>query len=104
MRYRPLLPRSSNARMIYGRLRLQSSAALQASQKSTGTASTAPLYSPEDQPQAAHQAMEPKFIISLANAPNSPKTLELQWSEAMQLFLSLGNALQMFSKECSGPH
>jgi hypothetical protein len=32
MRFRPMLPRSSNARTTYGRLRLRSSAALQTSQ------------------------------------------------------------------------
>jgi hypothetical protein len=52
----------------------------------------------------ASAATEPRFIISLASAPNRPKTLELQWSEAIQLFHNLESALLMSSKECSGPH
>jgi DNA polymerase len=58
----------------------------------------------EDLRQVELQATEPKFIISLGDVPNSPKTLELQWSEAIQLFHNLESALLMSSKECSGPH
>jgi hypothetical protein len=64
----------------------------------------APSYSPEEAPPAELVPMEPKFTISLANAPKNPKQLELQWSEAMQLFHDLGDALQMSYGECSGPH
>ena len=104
MRYRPLLPRSSNARMIYGPLRLRSSAALHFLQiKKTAELEELSCLL-EDLRQAELQATEPKFTISLANALNSQKTLELQWSEAMQLFLDLASALQMSSRECSGPH
>jgi hypothetical protein len=63
-----------------------------------------PLYLLEDQPLDELQATEPKFTILLASAPNRPKTLELQWSEAIQLFHNLESALLMSSKECSGPH
>ena len=104
MRYRPLLPRSSNARMIYGRLQLRSSAALQASQTSKITGCAVPSYLLEGLPQGAPAVTEPKFIISLGSAPNSPKTLELQWSEVIQLFQNLESVLLMYLKECSGPH
>ncbi len=104
MRYRPLLPRSSNARTTYGRLRLLSSAASQALQISKITGFAEPLYLLEDQPLDELQATEPKFTILLASAPNRPKTLELQWSEAIQLFLDLESALLMSSRGCSGPH
>jgi hypothetical protein len=104
MRYRPLLPRSSNARMIYGRLRLQSSAALQASQTSKITGYAVPSYLLEGLRQDAPAATEPKFIISLGNVPSRPKTLELQWSEVIQLFQNLESVLLMSLKECSGPH
>ena len=104
MRYRPLLPRSSNALTTYGRLRLRSSAALQALQMSKTTECAVLSYSREGQPLVELQAMEPKFTISLGNVPNRPRTLELQWSEAIQLFLNLESALLMSSEECSGPH
>jgi hypothetical protein len=104
MRYRPLLPRSSNARTTYGRLRLLSSAASQASRMSRTTESEELSCLLEDLRQVELQATEPKFIISLGDVPNSPKTLELQWSEAIQLFHNLESALLMSSKECSGPH
>ena len=44
MRYRPLWPKSSNARTTYGRLRLRSSAALQALQTSKTTGYAEPSY------------------------------------------------------------
>ena len=104
MRYRPLLPRSSNALTTYGRLRLRSSAALQALQMSKTTEYGVPSYLLEGLPLDELAATEPRFIISLGDVPNSPKTLELQWSEAIQLFLNLESALLMSSEECSGPH
>ena len=104
MRYRPLLPRSSNALTIYGHRRLRSSAASRAWQMSKTNAFEARLYSQAAAPQAEHQVMEPRFTISLASAPNRPKTLELQWSEAIQVFLDLESALLMSSRACSGPH
>ena len=104
MRYRPLWPRLSNARTTYGHLRLRSSAALQALQTSKTTEFEALSYLLEALPLDEPAAMEPRFTISLASAPNRPKTLELQWSEAIQLFLNLESALQMSSRECSGPH
>jgi hypothetical protein len=99
-----MFKKSSSAPTTFGRRRLRSSAALQAWQMSRTTAFEARLYSQAAAPQAELQAMEPRFTISLASAPNRPKTLELQWSEAIQLFLDLESALLMSSRGCSGPH
>ena len=94
----------SNAPTTFGRPRLRSSAALHSYQMKKTREYEEHLYLLAAARQAERQATEPRFTISLASAPNLPKTLELQWSEAMQLCLSLASALQMSFEECSGPH
>lgn len=104
MKSRPMWPKSFNARTTSGRLRLRSSAALQALQTSKTTESEVLLSLLEGLLPDAPAVTEPRFTISLANAPKNPKQLELQWSEAMQLYQDLQSALQMSYGECSGPH
>jgi hypothetical protein len=59
---------------------------------------------PEDQLLDARRAMAPKFTTSPESAPQSQMTLGRLWSVATASYQDLENALQMFSRECSGPH
>jgi len=104
MRFRPMLRTSFNVQMISGRRRLRSSAALQAWQTKTINEFEVLLSSPEDLPLDVLQAMARRSITSAASAPNSQMMLGTLWSEATASPQDLENALQMFSRECSGPH
>ena len=103
-KFRPMLRTSFNARMTSGRRQLRSSAALQAWQTKTITEYEVLLSSLEDLPPDVLRAMARKFTTLRASAPQSQMTLGTLWSEATASPQDLENALQMFSKECSGPH
>jgi hypothetical protein len=90
--------------MTSGRRRLRSSAALQAWQMKTINEFEVLLSSLEEPPLDELLAMVRKSIISHVNAQKNPTTLGTLWSEATASPQDLENALQMFSKECSGPH
>ena len=104
MRFRPLLRTSFNAQTTSGRRRLRSSAALQAWQTKTITEYEVLLSSPEDLPLDVLRAMARRSTISHASAQPSQMMLGTLWSEATASPQDLENALQMFSRECSGPH
>ena len=104
MRFRPMLRTSFNVRTTSGRLRSQSSAALQLSRMLKTIAYGAHSFSLVDQPLAAPAPTAPKFTTSLVSAPKNPTQYATLWCEATASPQDLENALQMFSGECSGPH
>jgi hypothetical protein len=99
-----MLRTSFNAQMTSGRRRLRSSAALRAWQMKTITEYEVLSFLQEDLPPDVLQAMARKFTTLRASAPQNRMTLGTLWSEATASSQDLENALQMFSKECSGPH
>ena len=103
-RFRPMLRTSFNARMTSGRRQLRSSAALRAWQMKTITEYEVLSYLQEALPPDVLQAMARNYTICRENAPKTRMLYGTLWSEATASPQDLENALQMFSKECSGPH
>ena len=95
--------KSYNARTIFGRLLLLNLTVLLVL-LAVMAVSVVRSFSLEDQPQVAPVPTEPKSITLHVSVPANPRLLELQWSEAMQLYLDLESALLMSYGACSGPH
>ena len=103
-RFRPMLRTSFNARMTSGRRQLRSSAALRVWQTKTITEYEVFLSSLEALPLDELRRTALNCTISRASAQMTPRLYGTLWSEATASPQDLENALQMFSKECSGPH
>ena len=104
MRYRPLLPRSSNARTIYGRQALRSSAASQAYQIQTMVGFAVHLFSQVEVRRDALPAMARRFITSPVSAPPTRSAPEPQWSEDALSSQITAEELQMYFGGCFVRH
>ncbi len=82
MRYRPLLPRSSNAQTTFGRRALRNLAASRRWLMMKISAYEAHLYLLEAQRQAALRHMERRSTTSLGNLPKSPLNFDTPSFEA----------------------
>ena len=100
----PCCGRHSMRGTISGRRRLRSSAALASWLTKLITEYEVHLSSPEALPPGVRQAMARRSTTSPESAPKSQMRLGTLWSEATASPQDLENALQMFSRECSGPH
>lgn len=86
MRYRPLLPRSSNAPTTSGRRQLRSSAALRVWQMKRMAVYEALLSLLAAQQQAEHQATAPKYTTFHANQLRNPIAFDTPSPEATLSF------------------
>ena len=104
MRFRPMLRTLFNARTTSGRLRLRNSVALNSLPMRRITESEALSFLLEGLPPDVRQAMAHRFTTLPANAPKTLMKYATLWCADTQSLQDLESALQMFSRECSGPH
>ena len=104
MKYRPLSLTSSSAPMIYGHPRWLSSIGLHNLLMRRMAELEERLFLLEEALQAVLPVTERRYIISQESAQPNQTQYAMLWSEDTLSSPDLASVLQMFSRECSGPH